>query len=117
MDVDRACFCRGPNLTQGDLDVLPLVTRSGTEPPLRASRWERLEAVRVSSISKRMTATGTLRRLRDVTSKTAKWRTDARRRIRQGDRLALVLRLSRLIQGPGNWKASTIAKKLLRNLD
>ena len=42
----------------------------------------------------------------------AKKRTDAQRRIRQSDRLARVLRLLQLIQGHGNWNASTIAKKL-----
>jgi predicted DNA-binding transcriptional regulator YafY len=42
----------------------------------------------------------------------AKKRTDAQRRIRQSDRLARVLRLLQLIQGPGNWNAPTIAKKL-----
>src|SRR3954469_5712859 len=42
----------------------------------------------------------------------AKKRTDAQRRVRQGDRLARVLRLLQLIQGPGNWNAQTIAKKL-----
>jgi predicted DNA-binding transcriptional regulator YafY len=42
----------------------------------------------------------------------AKKRTDAQRRIRQSDRLARVLRLLQLIQGHGNWNATTIAKKL-----
>ena len=42
----------------------------------------------------------------------AKKRTDAQRRIRQSDRLARVLRLLQLVQGPGNWNASAIAKKL-----
>ncbi|WP_337175423.1 helix-turn-helix domain-containing protein [Paludisphaera sp.] len=42
----------------------------------------------------------------------AKKRTDAQRRVRQSDRLARVLRLLQLIQGPGNWNASTIARKL-----
>jgi predicted DNA-binding transcriptional regulator YafY len=42
----------------------------------------------------------------------AKKRTDAERRIRQSDRLARVLRLLQLIQGPGNWNAQSIARKL-----
>ncbi len=42
----------------------------------------------------------------------AKKRTDAERRVRQSDRLARVLRLLQLIQGPGNWNAQNIAKKL-----
>jgi predicted DNA-binding transcriptional regulator YafY len=42
----------------------------------------------------------------------AKKRTDAERRIRQGDRLARILRLLQLIQGPGNWNAQAIAEKL-----
>jgi hypothetical protein len=42
----------------------------------------------------------------------AKKRTDAERRIRQTDRLARVLRVLQLIQGPGNWNAQTLAKEL-----
>jgi predicted DNA-binding transcriptional regulator YafY len=42
----------------------------------------------------------------------AKKRTDAQRRVRQSDRLARVLRLLQLIQGPGNWNAPSIARKL-----
>jgi predicted DNA-binding transcriptional regulator YafY len=42
----------------------------------------------------------------------AKKRTDAERRVRQSDRLARVLRLLQMIQGPGSWNAQTIAKKL-----
>jgi predicted DNA-binding transcriptional regulator YafY len=42
----------------------------------------------------------------------AKKRTDAQRRVRQSDRLARVLRLLQLIQGPGNWNTPTIARKL-----
>jgi predicted DNA-binding transcriptional regulator YafY len=42
----------------------------------------------------------------------AKKRTDAERRVRQSDRLARVLRLLQLIQGPGNWNAPSIARKL-----
>lgn len=49
---------------------------------------------------------------RGMVATMAKKRTDAERRIRQSDRLARVLRLLQLIQGPGNWNASTIAKKL-----
>ena len=42
----------------------------------------------------------------------AKKRTDAERRVRQSDRLARILRLLQLIQGPGNWNAQSIAQKL-----
>ena len=49
---------------------------------------------------------------RGTVSTMAKKRTDAQRRIRQSDRLARVLRLLQLIQGPGNWNAPAIAKKL-----
>ena len=42
----------------------------------------------------------------------AKKRTDAERRVRQSDRLARVLRVLQLIQGPGPWTAPAIAKKL-----
>ena len=42
----------------------------------------------------------------------AKKRTDAERRIRQSDRLARVLRLLQLLQGPGRWNAQTLASKL-----
>lgn len=42
----------------------------------------------------------------------AKKRTDAQRRVRQSDRLARVLRVLQLIQGPGNWNAQTIAQEL-----
>src|SRR5262249_45340774 len=42
----------------------------------------------------------------------AKKRTDAERRIRQSDRLARLLRVLQLIQGPGNWNAQAIARKL-----
>jgi predicted DNA-binding transcriptional regulator YafY len=42
----------------------------------------------------------------------AKKRTDAERRIRQSDRLARVLRILQLIQGPGQWNAQTIANEL-----
>ena len=42
----------------------------------------------------------------------ARKRTDAERRVRQSDRLARVLRVLQLIQGPGNWNAQTIARKL-----
>jgi DNA-binding IclR family transcriptional regulator len=42
----------------------------------------------------------------------ARKRTDAERRVRQSDRLARVLRVLQLIQGPGNWNAQAIAKKL-----
>jgi predicted DNA-binding transcriptional regulator YafY len=42
----------------------------------------------------------------------AKKRTDAERRVRQSDRLARMLRVLQLIQGPGNWNAQTIARKI-----
>ena len=42
----------------------------------------------------------------------AKKRTDAERRVRQGDRLARVLRVLQLIQGPGHWNVPAIARKL-----
>src|SRR3954451_14526240 len=42
----------------------------------------------------------------------AKKRTDADRRIRQSDRLARVLRVLQLIQGPGPWTATSIAGEL-----
>jgi biotin operon repressor len=42
----------------------------------------------------------------------ARKRTDAERRVRQSDRLARVLRVLQLIQGPGNWNAPAIARKL-----
>lgn len=42
----------------------------------------------------------------------AKKRSDAERRIRQSDRLARVLRVLQLIQGPGPWTAQSLAQEL-----
>ncbi len=57
-------------------------------------------------------ATGSRSRRPGMPIRMAKKRTDAERRVRQSDRLARVLRLLQLIQGPGNWNVPAIAKKL-----